>query len=79
MLFFIQEQTESQNKTKLEEKWHHIFSAIETSGELDRLLKSAENEKENPLLSLKKGDTYETAVNFSSLENNHPNFFKEYT
>ena len=49
------------------------FCAIETSGELDRLIKSANNEKENPLLALRK------AANFSYLEISHPDFFKEYT
>ena len=52
---------------------------IETSGELDRLIKSANNEKGNPLLALKKGGHYRTASNFSYLEINHPDFFKEYT
>ena len=55
------------------------FCAIETSGELDRLIKSANNEKENPLLALKKGGAYWTAANFSYLEISHPDFFKEYT
>ena len=79
ILFFTQERTESQSKTKLWEKWHHIFCAIETSGELDRLTKLAKYEKENPLLALKRGGAYRTAVNLSYLENNHPDFFKEYT
>ena len=78
-MFFTQERTESQSKTKLEEKWHHSFCAVETSGELDRLIKLAKKEKENPLLALKKGGAYRTAVNLSYLENNHPDFFKEYT
>ena len=60
-------------------KWHHIFCALETSRELDRLIKSANNEKENPLLALKKGGAYRTASNFFYLEINHPYFFKEYT
>ena len=63
----------------LEEKWHHILCAIETSGELDRLIKSANNEKGNPLLALKKGGAYRTASIFSYLEINHSDFFKEYT
>ena len=78
ILPFTRERTESQSKMKLKEKWHHIFCAIETSGELDRLIKLAKNEKENPLLALKKGGTYRIAVNLSYLENNHPDFFKEY-
>ena len=49
------------------------FCAIETGGQLDRLIKSANNEKENPLLALRK------AANFSYLEISHPDFFKEYT
>ena len=49
------------------------FCAIETRGQLDRLIKSANNEKENPLLALRK------AANFSYLEISHPDFFKEYT
>ena len=60
-------------------KWYHIFCALETSRELDRLIKSANNEKENPLLALKKGGAYRTASNFFYLEINHPDFFKDYT
>ena len=63
----------------MEEKWHHSFCAVETSGEHDRLIKLAKKEEENPLLALKKGGAYRTAVNLSYLENNHPDFFKEYT
>ena len=55
------------------------FCAIETSCKLDRLIEWANNEKENPLLALKKGGAYWTAANFSYLEINHPDFFKEYT
>ena len=71
LLFFTHKRTGSQSKENLEEKWHHIHCAIETSGELERLIKSANNEKENPLLALKRGGAYRTAVNFSYLENNH--------
>ena len=78
ILLFTQDRTESQSKTKLWEKWHHIFCAIETSGELHRLSKLVKNEKVNPLLALKKGGAYRTALNLSHLENNHPDFFKEY-
>ena len=44
-----------------------------------KITKKVNNGKENPLLALKRGDVYRTAVNFSYLENNHPIFFKKYT